>query len=77
MMLTIFNEELKGIHIDEFISRLSEMQKLHGNREVVIEIEVELVADEEDYTAIGYPRELRFDEKDGKVKVVLKNCFEV
>ena len=76
-MLNIFGEELKGLHIDELMLLLSRMQKEYGNREVVIEIEIDNPDKDEEYVVTGYPRDMRFDEKEGKVKVVLKNCFEV
>lgn len=76
-MLNIFGEELRGLHIDELMLLLSRMQKEFGNREVVIEIEIDNPDKDEEYVVTGYPRTLRFDKKNGKVIVELKNCFEV
>ena len=76
-MLNIFGEELKGLHIDELMLLLSRMQKEYGNREVVIEIEIDNPDKEEEYLVTGYPNSVKFDKGDGKVVIGLKNCFEV
>ena len=76
-MLNIFGEELKGLHIDELMLLLSRMQKKYGNREVVIEIEIDNPDKEEEYLVTGYPRTLRFNKESGKVVLELKNIFEV
>lgn len=76
-MLNIFGEELRGLHIDELVLLLSRMQKEYGNREVVIEIEIDNPDKEEEYLVTGYPRALRFNNESGKVVIELKNNFEV
>ena len=76
-MLNIFGEELRGLHIDELMTLLSRVQSKYGNREVVIEIEIDNPDKDEEYLVIGYPGTLRFSKESGKVIVELKNCFEV
>ena len=71
--------KLKPMHLEELIRQLTELLEKHGNREVVVKVNIEVNDDFDttDWSPLGYPREANFDVDDGKVKIHLQNYFEV
>lgn len=75
----IINLEPKPMLLEGLISQLTELLKRHGNREVEVEINIEVNDDFDSYDwhTLGFPKNAYFGAKDGKVKITLQNDFEV